>query len=265
MVCAVFFVHSLEGVMLKSKFKRYLVLPDVHAPFHDEKLLTKICRYIKDSKPDGFVLLGDFLDLYSLSRWNQNSLYKLKDLTLTIEYDSGIKTIQLLEMALPKGIEKHFLYGNHEDRFERFLQEGDTAKIGNELRRPEEALRLKERGYEVHRDWRDDAVRLGEHLDVVHGLYAPINAAKKHADEFQGSVIFGHTHRFGAYVDGKRGAYNIGCLVDRDSIGFRYEPRVKRLKWIQGFAEVNIASTGEFWVNMVQVWNGGFIANGKLY
>jgi hypothetical protein len=250
---------------LKRRFERWVVLPDIHVPFHNVVLLNKVCRFIHDIKVHGIILAGDFLDLFSLSFFSQNSLYDLKNVTLTNEYEAGIAVLDQIERAVGRGAKRHYLYGNHEARFINYLRDGDHAKMGDELRSPEQALTLRERGYKVYRNWMDDAVKLGDHLEVIHGTYTNVHTAKKHLEEFQGSVMFGHSHRYQTYIDGKRGAYNIGFLGDRDSKGFRYFPRSKRNKWVNGFALVNVDANGYYWAETIQAWNNRFIANGKVY
>lgn len=246
-------------------FQRWAVLPCAHVPWHNRELLPKVLKFVKDLKVYGLILPGDFLDLFSLSQYAANSLYQLRDLTLTQEYVWGKMVLKDIENALPRGCKKHYLYGNHEARYLSHLKDGDNAKVGDELRAPEEALGLNEKGWMVYTNWKDDAVKLGEHLEVIHGFYTPVHAAKKHLDEFQGSVMFGHTHRFQSYVTSKRGAYNIGYLGDPNSPGFKYVPRVHRTRWVNGFAVVNVDDNGYYWVEMIQAWGNRFIANGKLY
>jgi predicted phosphodiesterase len=242
-----------------------LIISDLHVPFHDKKLLQKICRVIVDTRPTHFIINGDFLDLYSLGSYNADSVNKLKDVTLGDEYEAGVEVLKKLEMALPKGTHKHFLYGNHEDRYFRELDRGDRGKYAGALQAPEEALRLRDRGFTVHTNWKQDYVTLGGHLEVTHGIYCPVHVAKRHLDDLQGSVIVGHSHRFQSFVLGKRGAWNVGFLGDMNSKGFHYMARTQRMKWAQGFAFVTIDDNGRFWVEPIQVHDGKFICRGRMY
>jgi predicted phosphodiesterase len=243
----------------------WLVLPDYHVPFHNAVIHKKICKLIKEFKPYGIVILGDFLDMYSLAIWNNGSLGKLDGWTLSKEYKDGKAVLAELEAVLPSGSKRHFIYGNHEDRYRRWLEAGDNAKVGKELISPEDALGLREKKYVVHTNWKDDAVTLGEHLDVIHGQYCVQHPAKKHLEVFQRSVMFGHTHRFDAVVIGKRGAYNIGFLGDKKSHGFDYRPRVDRMNWVNGFAIVHIDDKGDYFAQPISCVGNKFIANGKVY
>lgn len=240
-----------------------LIIPDVHVPFHNSKLVQRVARLNRDLRPDHIVFSGDFLDLHSLSRHNKGSLGKLRGLTLSQEYAAGREVLDgLLGWRAGK---RTYLFGNHEDNYLRHLADGDNAKVGGELLGPTEGLRLRERGFRVLTNWMEDSVKIGPHLEVVHGTYTCVHSAKKHLDEFESSVMFGHTHRFQSYVTQKRGAYNIGFLGDINSEGFFYAPRAQRQKWVNGFAVVYTMDDGSFIPVCVQCWNGRFVFNGKVY
>ncbi len=241
-----------------------MVIPDVHVPFHHEKLLQRVTKLYHDLRPDQLVFAGDFLDMYSLSRHNAGSLGKLKGLTLSDEYEAGRRAISGF-LGGRRGCDKTYLYGNHCDFYFRHLQAGDNAKVGAGLPSPAEGLRLRENGFTVLENWMEDSVKVGPHLEVVHGLYTCVHSAKKHLDEFESSVMFGHTHRFQSYVTQKRGAYNIGFLGDPKSVGFSYAPKAQRLKWVNGFAVVYTMDDGSFVPVCIQCWNGRFVFNGRTY
>ena len=246
------------------KLLTYVILPDVHVPFHNKKLLNKVCKALLDLKPQGLVLSGDFLDLYTLSRHNAGSLQKLRHLTLTEEYKRGNQVLDQILLAC-KSQELHYLWGNHEDNYLRYLQTDDNAKVGSALLSPTEALRLRERGFRVYENWKEDSVLLGSHLEVIHGVYTCKHPSFKHLEDFEGSVVFGHTHKLSSYMTGKREAHNIGFLGDIDSLGFHYAAKAVRRKWRNGFALVNILDDGDFIVTPVSVWQNRFYLNGVLY
>ena len=180
------------------------------------------------------------------------------------EYLDGLQGIDEINSAF-KGAKKLFLFGNHEDRYFRHIKEKDNAKYGGALINPIEALYLHERGWITKTDWQSDYFTLGKHLDIVHGVYCSIHAAKAHLDKTQHSVMFGHTHRVQCFHQGNRAAFNIGGLYDIKSKGFNYMPRFQRQLWANGFALVNVTDNGDFYVEQVNVWADKFLANGKMY
>lgn len=243
--------------------RQYIVLPDVHAPWHNKPLLKKICQLIEDIRPYGIVFSGDFLDLYSIASHTRGK--DIGGLNLSKEYESGRSVMDDLLTAGRRAKDRHFLYGNHEDRFLRWKQDSENAKTGNTVESPEEALRLRERGFNVLINWKDHSVRLGEHLEVVHGQWCGRNPCRTHLDNYEGSIMFGHTHGFGSIVTGRRGSFNIGYLGDKMAAGFQYEPLARRRHWTNAFAVPTIMDNGEYHAQPVQVWADRFIFNGKVY
>jgi predicted phosphodiesterase len=263
-------IESIRGenqTHKKKKLEKWLVVSDVHRPFHNKVLWSKLLQLIKDlgNSLYGFVLAGDYLDLYTLGSYNTESLANLSGLTLQDEYIDGLEGMDDLNKALRKDCKKYFLFGNHEDRYFRHIKEKDNAKYGGALLNPVEALYLHEKGWEVKTDWMSDYFTLGDHLDVIHGIYTSVNAAKTHLDKTQHSVMFGHTHRVQCFHNGNKAAYNIGGLYDIKSKGFNYMQRLQRETWANGFAIVNINDDGEFYVEQVNVWADNFLAEGKIY
>lgn len=249
-----------------KSLQRWIVISDVHRPFHNQTLWNKLLQLINDmgSSLYGIVIAGDYLDLYTLGSYNNESLANLSNITLQDEYINGLQGIDEINSAF-KGAKKLFLFGNHEDRYFRHIKEKDNAKYGGALINPVEALYLHERGWITKTDWQSDYFTLGKHLDIVHGVYTSIHAAKAHLDKTQHSVMFGHTHRVQCFHQGNRASFNIGGLYDIKSKGFNYMPRFQRQMWANGFALVNVTDNGDFYVEQVNVWADKFLANGKMY
>lgn len=241
----------------------WFVLPDVHYPFQDEALMRKVRQCIADNVPHGVVLAGDWLDLYTLGSYNTNSLENLRNITLSQEYDAGLKGIKDLEKVLTPDAKRVYIWGNHEDRYFRQMKHADTGKFGGELKNPNDALRLKEYGYEVLTDWKDDFYTVGD-LDIMHGVFTSVHVAKKHLEAHGRSVMFGHTHRVQTHFTAHEGAFNIGTLADIKHKAFSYMPRMQRENWSQGFAAITVIG-GKAYVTMITVRNNKFIFNGKVY
>jgi len=254
----------------KSKVQKWLILPDVHRPFHNKVLWDKIMAYIGDNKNNiyGIVLSGDYMDMFTLGSYNADSLKNLTGITLESEYDDALRGLDEIDNALKDkkhSCKKVYIYGNHEDRYFREVAKGDNAKYGSALQSPIKALRLREKGYEVLTNWKDDFYTLGEHLDIMHGVYCGIHTAKKHLDMTMRSVMFGHTHRVQMFRQGDSASFNIGWLGDAKSSAYNYMPRMQKLVWSNGFAEVFINDIGDFYVNQISIYNDCFLINGKMY
>jgi predicted phosphodiesterase len=240
-----------------------VVLSDLHSPFHNKAVLPRICQFLHDAKPDHLVLAGDAGDYYSVSRHHAGSLGLLKDITLGYEYDEQNLVLDSLDAAVGH-CDKEFIDGNHEDMVVRWLNTGDNAKVKGALGLPHEALRLKERGWSYQRNWKEARVDIGK-CAVVHGEYCSQHCAKKHLDEYEHSVMFGHTHRIQSYVTGLRGAWGIGGLFDKNHPAFGYASASQRRRWANGFGCIYSFDDGSFLPHIVPIWNDRFVWGGKLY
>lgn len=250
-----------------ARHQRTVILPDVHSPFENKPLMKRVCQFLHDERPDQLILPGDFLDLFTLSKYSAGSYKQIFDSGLTTEkeYELGAKLIRQIEDAVGKKCKKKFLYGNHCHRFHSWMETGDNGKLGKKtVMSPEVGLGIADT-WEIKTNWQQDYFLLGKHFEVLHGVYLCTHAAKKHLDELQGSCAFGHSHKIQTYVSGVRAAYNIGWLGDAESKGFFYAPRSTRQRWTNGFAQVRVDDNGDFRCEVIQCYRDSFYANGKFY
>ena len=243
----------------------YFVLPDLHRPFHSNVLWNKILEAIKRLEPEGVLLSGDYIDLFTLGSYNADSLKNLQGINLEMEYADGRKGIQQLNKAIKPGARKMYLYGNHEDRYFREIEKKDNAKYGDALQNPTEALKLKESGWEVKENWRDDYFSIGD-LDIVHGIFYNVHVAKKHLESHDGNIMFGHCHRVQEFTLGSKSGYAIGWLGDKKSNYFKYMPRLTRKNWRNAFSVVRVID-GVSYPDIIKINedNNTFILEGELY
>lgn len=241
-----------------------LVLPDLHVPFHSEPLLEGVLNLVKDLEPklDGIYFSGDFADLNSLS-FHDKGRVMLEGIDLDYEYKTCNSILDRFDKASPR-TQKYYLYGNHEDRALRELQKVDGQKLGN-LIHPTHALSLIERDYIVKDNWKEDYFTIGDHLDLMHGLFTNIHTAKKHMEVFKRSMMFGHTHRVQMHSEGRMAAYNIGHLADENTKAFGYQSRAMKLSHLNGFAIVTVDREGFFYVQQINCFHDRFYVNGKKY
>lgn len=102
----------------------YLLLGCVHAPAHNVSMMNGITNLIIDQKSNlkGFVLMGDFLDMNTLSGHDTGRFTAVPGLTLVQEYEAGEKLLSQLTEPLSDNTSKVFLYGNHcYDKETKFL------------------------------------------------------------------------------------------------------------------------------------------------
>lgn len=241
----------------------YLLVGCVHAPAHNVSMMNGITNLLIDHKVKGLMLMGDFIDVNSLSGHDVGKFTATPGLTLDKEYADGEELLTQLTKPLSKDAIKVFLYGNHEDRWNRYMGDMESAK--KPLPSPTEGLKLREKGFHVYTHWKDDFVTLGNHLDLFHGQFYNIHCAKKTMDTFKGSVAFVHSHRVQSFIEGKTGGFNIGWGGDVTSPFFNYMPRGTKSMWQNGFAMVTISETGDYYLQQIIHYNNRFYYGGKRY
>ena len=250
----------------KSKAGMHIIAGCQHVPFQNRKMQVGLINLIKDlgAKVKGFHILGDMLDMNSLSAHEPNKV-PLEGITLGYEYKEGNKYLDSFEAVLPKDIEKIFIWGNHEDRWRRHISDINNSKYASALPSPTEALQLVERGYKVYDNWKEDYHLLGDHLQLIHGEFCTKYPARAHLDRMKASVMFAHTHRIDISYDGEKAGFNIGWGGDSEAPAFNYVSRLTKMNWINGFALVHIDEGGNFFTQVIPVYHNQFWYDGKRY
>ena len=174
---------------MKNKF---VVLSDIHFPYHDEKALKAVYNFLSNTHVDTIILNGDILDFYDVSSFDKdpdriNSLQK--------EIDMAQKFFKKLRGLAPKA-KIVFVKGNHEDRIERYLKKHpelyslDALKLPNLLNLDNYAIEYKDKGF-----------KLGS-LKIIHGdMVRKFSGytARGELEKHDSSGISSHTHRGGVY------------------------------------------------------------------
>lgn len=241
----------------------YVVIGCSHVPFHNKPLFNATLNLIKDIGPTGLVIAGDFMDMNSLSSHDVGKK-PLEGVTLGWEYEEGNKALDLLDNIHNYDV-KHFVYGNHEDRFWRYAAKLEISKLGEALTNPTTALNLRERGYQVQEKWKEAVVYLGKYLEVIHGDSCAQFSTKKHMDAFRTSMAYFHTHRFQVYMEGNTAAYNLGWGGDINSPAFDYATKTMKASWKNGFGVIHINDIGGFHVEPIVWHDDRFYYGGKIY
>lgn len=206
--------------------KNFVVLSDIHFPFHDNKAIKATLDFIATKPIDIIILNGDILDFYDVSSFDKdpnrvNSLQK--ELNLATKFFKDLRTIA------PKA-KIVFIKGNHCARVERYLKKHpelfslDALKLSN-------LLKLSD--YDI--DYEPEEYKLGNLL-VTHGtVVRKFSGYSAHAemDKNDCSGISGHVHRLSCYYKQTPSRYmawyESGCLCD---INPEY---CKNPNWQQGF------------------------------
>lgn len=190
-----------------------LHLTDQHFPDHDPYAIRTSIEAVSLVKPDVLVLGGDLIDAYAFSRFEKKTAKLAK---FQKEIDLADDYLGRLHEASPDS-ETVWMYGNHEDRIERYLHRqapalADMAKVSLQ-----EWLSTNARNISVY-DYGETYDHLSP-LVFAHGTVIRKKAGMSAASmvDMEGrSIAMGHSHRLGMSLRrmGPRvlHAYESGCL-----------------------------------------------------
>lgn len=246
------------------EIKKSVLLPDIHYPCHDKKVIESVNEFIKDYNPDELIYMGDQLDLSCISNWNKKKPLLKEGKRLIDDYSNfDIDILREHERITKDDCNRIFIYGNHERRLQWFIEEHSELDGMLDLDRN---LDLTKRGYKIIKY--NGVYNIGN-LRVIHGLYYNKYHAAKTLDAFEKNVVYGHVHNPQSYTkispmdgEGHHTATSIGCLCN---ITPEYQEG-KPNYWVNGFGIIESLSVIEH-VNLypITIVNGKFIWNGKLY
>jgi hypothetical protein len=216
------------------KTQRRIILPDLHLPFHDKKLLACWLERLRSRIWDGVDIIGDSLDCYTLSRFDANPTRKD---TLQQEIDESHKLLQYIRTISPEA-DIRYSEGNHEDRLRKMLwgKAPALAHLRN-LTIPDlldlQNLCIKwhstQNPYKISDLWYTHGDVLRKHAGM---------SARAKSEAIHGSVIVGHTHRQGwsplTTWSGTDDAYEVGYMADPTQLDYVRTP----FNWQSGWAEV---------------------------
>lgn len=244
----------------------YIVIGCAHAPFHLQPAFKAVQQLLHDNKSDivGLVLDGDFLDMNSLSSHDKGRK-PIPGVTLDWEYKESEQLLDSLLDPLASNIEKIYIFGNHEDRYHRYMSDIDNSKLGTSLKGPVAGLNLINKGFDIYENWKEDFVTLGHHLDVSHGEFFNVHSAKKHIDTYRRSILYYHTHRVQQYIEGAVGGYNGGSMADFTAPVFGYASRAMKNSWLNGFNAVHVDEQGFYHIQQIVCYNNSFVFGNKVY
>lgn len=188
---------ELDGV------KRLMVISDPHLGGGEDVFAWNCAvKAIGVVRPDILVLLGDVVDLESMSshaaHGNRPSLQAELD-------DANAKLDRVDELRKAAGCDRVvMLEGNHEDRYLRTLSQRLPAVIGA-VKTISEHLRVRERGWEwvpFRQTWFPFR---GSPIGYTHGAWANKHCAAAGLERYKHAhaIRFGHVHRSQKFVIGQ--------------------------------------------------------------
>ena len=154
--------------------ERIVVLPDVHLTTKIPKEYELAKKFIKDYKPTEIIILGDFMEVSSLSSYDLSKRRKIEGQRFEKEIEVAKREIEILSDLCTTIT---YLEGNHENRVERYLD--DHPELESMLELPKR-LELAKNSVQWHK--MNKLVKRGK-LYFTHGVYYGKYFAKKTVDE----------------------------------------------------------------------------------
>ena len=236
---------------------------DLHYPHQNKTLWDNILKFTKDFKPDVFVLGGDNLNMDAVDHWKMEKGQKrpLEGRRLKKEYAGFTKDIlDPLEKILGENTRKIWMYGNHEEWVDRYIDKHPEAEGILEL---ENFIDLE--------DWETYpygiTAKVGK-LYFHHGQYVNKYSAAKTMEVYGRNIVYGHGHTHQTYtkitpIDSEaHSATQAPCACNMNPDYMKNGPSA----WVNGFVVFYIQPNGNFNLYPVVAPKGKFTApSGKQY
>lgn len=244
--------------------KRGIILPDIHLPHEDKKVLELVRQFALANGPWDFLIqLGDLLDFDSMQP-GARSKAELRNLSAR-KIEKDIRPVhKFFADWRPLADDFYWIEGNHDTRINYWL---DANK---DFVNPED-WDLGELAAKYDVQWvpywsKGDVLSVGK-ANHIHGIYTTKHHASQHAAHFDGNVIYGHTHDTQAFQPtwlNKKDpciAQSMGCLCKYQQSYMRGRPS----KWQQAFGVETVFSDGNFDLDCVRIVNGRFVWGGQVW
>jgi hypothetical protein len=231
---------------------RVVVLPDIHAPYHDQRALDCALEAIQVLRPSGVLQIGDAADCYALSRFAKDPGRRGRAIE---ELEKAGELMRYISDSLPSTVKwKAITEGNHEARAYSYVRD-KAPELDGMVRSVWDVLGMS--------DWR--AIPISSYAQVGkmsyhHGWRHGIYAARQSLQDWGGNLTFGHTHRVAVWYGGTvRGedhvAVNCGWLGDYNQIEYRMRATARR-DWQHAISVQDFAEDGTVFAHVIPIVDG---------
>lgn len=244
--------------------KTIVLISDLQVPYHNQRAVDNVAKFIKAFRPDEVASVGDEMDFQTISRWAQGTPLEYER-TIGRDRDTTVRVLEQLRVD-------HVIRSNHTDRlFNTVMMRAPglislpELELPNFLRMPDLGITYHSKPYELAPGW---LLMHGDEGNISqNGGQTALNLAKKTGM----SVVCGHTHRMGL-MHHSQGYYGgttktvwgmeVGNLMD-----------VKQASYLKGGINNWQQGIGILWVDGKNVTpqlipirkDGSFTAVGKVW
>ena len=231
---------------------------------HSLPAIAALMQFVKDFRPNVFILGGDQLNCGPVSHWHKGRPRLDENFRLKDEMDLLDKYILQPLDTYPELTEKVWHNANHEKWLQDFIDENSGIEG---LIEPENYLALKSRGWKILSQ--GEIYKLGK-LHTVHGdvLKPGKNRAQKLVGDYRRNIRCGHFHTYEVATDVTpydRSDFHTGIVVPAmakvNAAYIKNGPSNHQ----QGFLYGWVAPDGSFTDHVMTIVKGKFLWNGKIY
>jgi predicted phosphodiesterase len=246
------------------KIKKSVLLPDIHHPNYEQRVMDAVDEFIIDYEPDELVYMGDQIDLSCVSSWSKNKPLLKEGKRLLKDYNDFNQDILINhENITSPETERVFIFGNHEQRVSWYIEQHPELDGFINI---EKCLNLEERGYKIVPF--NEIHYIGK-LAVIHGFFYNKYHATKTLDAFEGNVVYGHVHNPQMYAKvtplDQKGYHTATSLPCLSTINPNYRKNMPN-RFLNGFGIVeHLPATGQFHLYTIIIVDGSFMWNGRYY
>jgi hypothetical protein len=248
--------------MGNPEIKKGVCVYDLHYPQHNSQLWQNILNLVGDLQPDYFLFGGDNLDMEAVNHWEIGKGNKrgMEGKRLRKSYDGfNVEIMDKINFLLPSHCRKIWLYGNHEEWIERYIDKSPELEGFAEIERNIDLTDWEKYKYR-------ELAKIGK-LYFTHGD----SGGKYHSNkmlEMNGCCItYGHFHTVQSFTKvtavqcNAQMATSMPCACEINPNYMKNKPSA----WVNGFGVFYIQPNGNFNVYPVISVKGHFIFNGIYY
>ena len=253
---------------------KYLIVSDLHIPYHNSSLLYAILSMCEYEDIQGLIINGDLVDFDFISSYERNA----SQISQNYIEESLHEAACWINLFAERFDRKIYIDGNHDDRLRRSTL-GDGIRAFIPSMHPDERMKnvpynsvaglflLPVKGFDCY--GYGESFVIGNY-QIHHGEETGKNIPK---DRVYYNSVIGHTHRSEVVynpVYNEDGSFSVrskircGCLLDLEKAVPARSAKAKE-NWVNGFSVLTHFSGGECSVENVVCDRGFFIYRDKIW